>query len=270
MESGYSSSEIILFAGTSVLIMVALALVMVSYANWAQRRILAQRMAAQEAEIRHQQELVQRNLGTQEEERKRIAANLHDDIGAKLGVLHLTLHRLRRAVPMTAEQGAMFDEIDGLIATTMDSARRISHELMPPTLEDFGLIAALEEFCEGIRRTGAVEISLEYNIERNDLGDPAIELNLFRIVQELSNNTLKYAQASKVDINLLKSEEGIVTLRYHDNGRGFNPADEQGKGLGMKNLENRAKIIGGNWKIKTAPGQGFEATVRLGGMRDEG
>lgn len=264
MESGFSSSEIILFAGTSVLIMVALALVMVSYANRAQQRILAQRMAAQATEIRHQQELVQRNLSTQEEERKRIAANLHDDIGAKLGVLHLTLHRLRRAIPETAGQGAMFDEIDGLIATTMDSARRISHELMPPTLEDFGLIAALEEFCEGIRRTGAVEVKLSCQLERSEIGDAAIELNLFRIVQELCNNTFKYAQASLIEIQLGKEADGRKWLRYFDNGRGFDPEDVQGKGLGMKNLESRTNIIGGTLKINTAPGQGFESFVYFG------
>ncbi|MDX1913838.1 MAG: histidine kinase [Saprospiraceae bacterium] len=193
-----------------------------------------------------------------------MAANLHDDIGAKLGVLHLTLHRLRRAAPETAGQGAMFDEIDDLIATTMDSARRISHELMPPTLEDFGLIAALEEFCEGVRRTGAVEVKLTYNLERSEIGDANIELNLFRIVQELCNNTFKYAQADLIEIQLWKESEDNKWLRYYDNGQGFDPEIVQGKGLGMKNLESRANIIGGAWKINTAPGQGFEAFVYFG------
>jgi signal transduction histidine kinase len=260
MESSFSSSEILLFVGTGILIMVALAIVMVSYSNRAQRRILQQRMEAQAAELRHQQELVQRNLSTQEEERKRIAANLHDDIGAKLGVLHLTFHRLRRAAPSTAEYEPMFEEITGLIAQTMDSARRISHELLPPTLEDFGLSAALEEFCESVRKTGAVEITLENDLERSEIGDPTTELNLFRIVQELTNNTLKYAQATQIQIRLWKQSDS-KRLSYRDNGRGFDLEAIKGKGLGMKNLENRAKIIGGHWELSTAPGQGFEALV---------
>jgi signal transduction histidine kinase len=260
MESHFHASEILLFAGTGILIMVGLALVMVSYANRAQRRMLTQRMQAQAAELRHQQELVQRNLATQEEERKRIAAHLHDDIGSKLGVLHLTFHRLRRAELHTPQYNAMCDEIDGLIANTLDTARRISHELLPPTLEDFGLATALEELCEQVRKTGALSVTFESRLERADISDPSTELNLFRIAQELLSNTLKYAQATEVNIELTH-EGGQKKLTYRDNGRGFDPSALERKGLGMKNLESRAKIIGGHFFLKTGVGQGFEAEV---------
>lgn len=260
MEDNFQASEIILFAGTGILIMVALAIVMVSYANRAQRRILTQRMQAQAAELRHQQELVQRNLATQEEERKRIAAHLHDDIGSKLGVLHLTFHRLRRADSNSPQYGPMCDEIDNLIASTLDTARRISHELLPPTLEDFGLTSAIEELCEQVRKTGAVSITFETYLGRTDIGDTHTELNLFRIVQEMLNNTLKYAQANQVSIRLTRENE-LRKLIYHDNGRGFDPVALGRKGLGLKNLESRAKIIGGSFSLKTAVGQGFKAEI---------
>ena len=233
---------------------------MISYANRAQRRILTQRMQAQAAEIRHQQELVQRNLATQEEERKRIAAHLHDDIGSKLGVLHLTFHRLRRTEPSHGQYGPMCDEIDGLIANTLDAARSISHELLPPTLEDFGLTTAIEELCEQVRKTGAVDIAFEHHLERAEIGDPDTELNLFRIVQELLNNTLKYAQATQVNIRLAR-ENDQKKLTYRDNGRGFDSTALERKGLGLRNLESRAKIIGGRFSLKTAVGKGFEAEV---------
>lgn len=260
MESGFQPSGIVVFAGAGILIMIALALVVVAYAGRAQRRILTQRMAAQAAELRHQEELVQRNLATQEEERKRIAANLHDDIGSKLGVLHLTFHRLRRTTAQQDEYAAMCEEIDGLIAQTLDTTRRISHELLPPTLEDFGLLEALKELCEGIRKTGALSVQFEYNLERADVGDAQTELNLFRIVQELSNNTLKYARANGLYVRLWQ-EAGQKRLIYRDDGQGFDPEHPGGRGLGMKNLESRARIIGGRWKIRTAPGQGFEAIL---------
>lgn len=260
MESSFQPLGIIVFAGVGILIMVALALVMVSYANRAQRRILTQRMQAQAAELRHQQELVQRNLATQEEERKRIAAHLHDDIGSKLGVLHLTFHRLRRTEPSHIGYGPMCDEIDGLIANTLDSARRISHELLPPTLEDFGLSTAIEELCEQVRKTGTLDITFERHLERAEIGDADTELNLFRIVQEMLNNTLKYAKASQVNIRLAR-ENDQKKLTYRDNGQGFDPAVLERKGLGMRNLESRAKIIGGSFSLKTAVGRGFEAEV---------
>jgi len=264
MESSFQSSEIILFAGTGILIMVALALVMVSYANRAQRRILTQRMSAQAAELRHQQALLQHNLLIQEEERQRIAAQLHDDIGSKLGVLHLAFHRLRRTEAQSEQYGPMCEEINGLIANTLDTTRRISHELLPPTLEDFGLLEALQEFCEQVRKTGAVDIQFESNATRSDLSDATTELHLFRIVQELTSNSLKYAQASQIRVQLFKNGSS-VSLRYQDNGQGFDYPNTLSKGLGLKNLENRVQIIHAQSKIKTSPGHGFEMEVALKG-----
>jgi signal transduction histidine kinase len=262
MESNLQSSEIILFAGTGILIMVALALVMVSYANRAQRRILTQRMEAQATEIQHQQELLERNLAVQEEERQRIAAQLHDDICSKLGVLHLTFHRLRRTETEKEQYAEMCEEINDLIADTLETTRRISHELVPPTLEGFGLLEALDELCEQIRNTGAVDIRFEHNITRADLQDVTTELNLFRIVQELSNNSLKYAEASFIQVKIIK-EDDEVRLHYSDNGNGFDMDENNSRGLGLKNIKNRAKIIGAQHKISTAPGQGFELVLTM-------
>ncbi|MEO6039965.1 MAG: histidine kinase, partial [Saprospiraceae bacterium] len=178
----FNTSEIVFLIGAGILIMVVLALVMIAFASQAQRRLLQQRMDAQAAELLHQQELVERNLRTQEEERQRIAAHLHDDIGSKLGVLSLSFHRLSRLRPEATEHEAMVGEINDLIATTMGRVRSISHELLPPTLEDFGLIEALKELCEQVRKTGAVEMQLDYQLERADLGPAMTELQLFRIV----------------------------------------------------------------------------------------
>ncbi len=260
MDPDFPAIEIVVFAGAGILIMIALALVVLIYSGRAQHKILTQRMQAQAAEIRHQQELVQRNLATQEEERKRIAGNLHDDIGSKLGVLHLAFHRLRRSENHTGQYAALYEEIDGLIAATLETTRRISHELLPPTLEDFGILEALEELCEGIRKTGSVKIDLRYNLSRTELGNVTTELNLFRIVQELCSNTLKYAEAGRIGIRLTRTPEG-KSLHYEDDGRGFDPQALLNRGLGMKNLESRARIINGTWTIRTAPGEGFSATI---------
>lgn len=262
MESQLQSSAIILFAGIGVLIIMALVLVMVSYANRAQRRILTQRMEAQATEINHQQELLERNLAVQEDERQRIAAQLHDDICSKLGVLHLTFHRLRRTETEKEQYGEMCDEINNLIADTLETTRRISHELVPPTLEGFGLLEALDELCEQIRNTGAVDIRFEHNITRADLQDVTTELNLFRIVQELSNNSLKYAEASFIQVQIMKEEE-VIRLLYSDNGKGYDMKENESRGLGLKNIKNRAKIIGAQHVISTSPDHGFELVLTM-------
>lgn len=242
--------------------MLLLALSLVLFFLFSQRKLHHQQLEARMAELRHQEELVQRNLSTQEEERRRIAVNLHDDIGSKLGVLNLTFHRLRRSLPSEEEQVHLFDEIHGVITGAMDSARKISHGLLPPTLEDFGLVEALQELCEGIRKTGALKIHFESNLERSEIGDKSTELNLFRIAQELSNNTLKYAQASQMTMTLKKEGDHRI-FHYEDNGVGFDRSQIRSRGLGMKNLESRVKIIQGACEIQTAPGKGFQVTIQF-------
>lgn len=227
-----------------------------------QLRDLTKRMDDQSIELQHQQELLEGNLRIQEEERHRIAAQLHDDVCSKLGVLHLTFHRLRRTEPSNEQYIEMCDEINDLIGDTLGITRRISHELVPPTLEGFGLLEALEELCEQIRNTGALDIRFEHNLSRTDLGDVSTELNLFRIVQELANNSLKHAEASFITVEMLK-EDDLIQLSYCDNGIGFDLKTATSKGLGLKNIYSRAKMVGASVQISTAPEHGFEIRFTL-------
>jgi signal transduction histidine kinase len=260
MPDHLQASEIALFVGVGMFVMIALGLAMVLFAVRAQKRFFEQRLKSHARELDHQRELVQKNLLIQEEERRRIAAHLHDDVGSKLGVLNLSFFRLNQLKPEQEAYGLMLKEIEALIANTLDRTRSISHELLPPAIEDFGLGEAIKELCEQINKTGALEIRFDSELERSEIPDPDAELNLFRIVQELSNNTLKYAQASRIDVSLSKQAEKRRFV-YRDNGRGFDPAVLQGKGLGLKNLENRVKLLGGSLEINTAPGKGFEAKI---------
>lgn len=243
-------------------VVIILALSWKLFSVLAQRKRLRKKTAVQAEELRTQQALLERNLVVQEEERQRIAALLHDDICSKLGVLHLTFHRLRRTDPDKENYAEMCDEINDLIGETLETTRGISHELVPPTLEGFGLLEALDEFCEQVRNTGSVDIRFEHNIVRTDLRDVSTELNLFRIVQELTNNSLKYAEASFIHVQLMKDEE-VVRMSYSDNGNGFDPNKSESNGLGLKNIKNRVKIIGAQSELSTAPGKGFEMVVTL-------
>jgi len=251
-----------LFAVTGILIIIVLALIRVAYSNRAQLRLLSQRLEAQAQELQHQQVLLEGNLRGQEEERQRIASQLHDDVCSKLGVMHLTFHRLRRTEAANGQYTEMCDEINDLIGETLGITRRISHELVPPTLEGFGLVEAIEELCEQIRNTGAVDIRFEHDIARAELGGVNIELNLFRVVQELANNSLKHAEASFITVELLKDED-IIHLKYSDNGVGFNLENVQSKGLGLKNIYNRAKMVGATVQLSTAPEHGFEIQLTM-------
>ena len=262
MESNAFSTQLILFSGIGVVIMMALGLLAVLLSNRVQKKLLHEQMEKQALELQHQEELLLHNIKVQEEERQRIAAQLHDDIGSKLGVLHLTLHRLRKTERETAQHDMLFEEINGLLSNTLDTTRRISHELMPPTLEGFGLIEAINEFCDNIRKTGAVEVTFEHNFSKPDLPNAQIELHLFRILQELVNNTLKYACAKNIAIQLIRSDQ-TIQLTYTDDGMGFDLDNTISRGLGLRNIVNRARMIGGVLYLESAPSKGFKANVNL-------
>lgn len=257
-DAVFQVSDVGVLIAIGTLIMIALAMLMVSYSNSAQKKLMQQRMDTQALELRYQQELVQKNLLTQEEERQRIASNLHDDIGSKLGVLHLTFHRLNRMPPGSTEQSEMFGEIDQLIANTLNSVRRISHELLPPTLEDFGLIEALKELIEPIRKSSSIEIRFENALQKVDFDNPQTELNLFRIIQEMLSNSIKHAEANHILIEMGNKGHKKYLL-YRDDGRGFDQEAVQRRGLGLKNLESRARIIGAQTTFHSEPGKGFDA-----------
>jgi signal transduction histidine kinase len=256
-----------LLFGLTFLILITLFLIWMIVQQRGKLHLQNKQLGESARELKHQHDLWEGNLLAQENERQRIAAQLHDDVCTKLGVLHLTFHRLRRMTPDQEEYTEMCSEINDLIGETLGITRKISHELVPPTLEGFGLIEALEELCEQIRNTGTADIRLQHNLERNDLGDVNTELNLFRIVQELTNNTLKHAEASFITIELQK-EEGVVLFNYCDNGIGYDQSSETAKGLGLKNIFNRARMIGASVDISTAPDQGFEIRFAIPVSKD--
>lgn len=240
-----------------ILIMVALAFAFVWYFNRAQKQILRQQMHNQQLELQYQQELLEKNLLVQEEERRRIASDLHDEISSKLNVLHLNVHRLRKMEPQTANYDQIVDDINLLISNTLDTTRRISHELMPPTLEDFGLIEAVKELSQHVIQSGAAQIHFDSEVTREEIGDANTELNLFRIIQELISNSLRHGKANHIDIRFLRRDQSLE-LNYRDNGKGFDVAETQKKGLGLRNIESRVRIIGASFQVNSKPGGGFE------------
>ncbi|MFM9946903.1 MAG: sensor histidine kinase [Saprospiraceae bacterium] len=243
-----------------ILIMVALALAFVWYFNRAQKQILRQQMHNQQIELQYQQDLLQKNLLVQEEERRRIASDLHDEIGSKLNVLHLNMHRLRKMEPQTNDYDLTIEDINSLIANTIDTTRRISHELMPPTLEDFGFIEAVKELSQHVSQSGEARVDFTWEVTREEIGDATTELNLFRIVQELISNSLRHGKASEIEIRIFRSDPGIG-LHYRDNGKGFEADQMERKGLGLRNIESRVRIIGASFQVSSSPGNGFEFTM---------
>lgn len=255
-----SPNELIILISVGIGLMLVLAMAFILFFTFSQGKFREEKLKAQEAKLAHQEQLLHSNILTQEEERERIAKDLHDEVGSKLNVVHLYLHQLTRKAPEASES---IREMVSVINDTIDTTRRISHDLLPPTLESFGLPTAVEELCERIEQTSKLEIFVENQGGRPEQVEKLVELNLFRILYELLNNTLKYAEASQVHISITQTESR-TSLSYRDNGKGFDANDfENQKGLGMKNIESRLQMIRGIYELKTAPGEGVWVSIQV-------
>jgi signal transduction histidine kinase len=248
---GLQGQEIPIIVAAGILIMLGMALALVFFYNRAQRKLLAQRIEAKEL-------VLQKTIQAQEAERSRIARELHDDLGSKLNVAYLHTQRLRKD---EAVDQSIVQEITSVLNISIDSTRRISHELLPPTLSKFGLMAAIVELAEGYEKTQRVKFDLQLDHIDEAVAEEEKALNLFRILQELTKNSVLHGSAKNIIIHFISGSPQHRIL-YKEDGKGARPeALDQGKGLGMENIKSRLKIIGGGWNYTTAPGEGLEAEI---------
>lgn len=260
METNFQQSEIVFLMATGIVIMLSLALALVLFFNASQKKLLKAKNRSQELQLQHQKELLHSTILTQENERKRIAKDLHDEIGSKLNVIHLNMHRLKRLGQPSEEFQQTIGEVNQLINNTIQRTRSISHELLPPTLDDFGLHEAIKELCEGYRSSGTIQIEYNSPTDANGLGDKMADLHLFRVLQELIKNSVTHGEAKLIQINLALHDKKLL-VNYKDDGKGFDTTKVVKKGLGLKNLESRMSLIHARMDFQSQPGQGVEVNI---------
>ena len=208
-------------------------------------------------------ESVQAMLRGQENERKRLASEIHDGVGASLSTLNLNLESILPEIEKKAPAIKQnFEQIIATSKTINKELRQISHSLMPGALIDFGLTTAIEMLVKRIKKTQVVDIQFYVrNMEERLQMD--IELALYRITQELVNNALKYAEADQIQVQLIKYESSVL-LMVEDDGKGFDQKKlekKKDKGIGFRNVGIRARSIGGVLNIDTHPDQGVSVTI---------
>lgn len=237
-----------------VLGMLLLALAIIVFFMVYQKRLFAQHEAMQKMEVENQKKLLQYSIEAQEAERKRIASDLHDDIGSVLSATRIYVHQLNPELSLNDYQELKTDTVS-LIDNAINTIRGISHNLFPPNLEHLGLLQVTNDFCHRIQKMNNMGIQFEYNQEPQLTQHE--ELVLYRILQELTTNTLKYAQATKIEV-VFNSNASSFKMTYKDNGVGFNfeASHSLVKGLGLKNIESRANSIGATIHMKSQKDQG--------------
>jgi signal transduction histidine kinase len=215
-----------------------------------------------ESELRR---LSWRLLSAHEEERKRIAAELHDSVGSSLGAVKFSLESTLSDQNLTVDTRQTMEAVVDMVVHTIEDVRRIMSNLRPPLLERVGLISTLERFERQYEAVyGGIIIRKRIALNEEDIPEP-LKIVIFRIVQEAFHNTAKYSRATRADLELTK-KNGRLILRIEDNGIGFDvPAlfggENPALGLGLTSMRERVVFSGGQFAIASNIGGGTRIDI---------
>ena len=200
---------------------------------------------------------------TQEDERKRLARELHDGAGQTLTTLLVRLKTLEKQSPPGDLHDGLLTMQD-LVADSIEQVRELSYRLRPATLEEFGLALALENLAAEMVGKAGLEVKTCFNLNCNLPSD--VETTFFRIAQESLTNVIRHAEARRVEIELAQTPLGVC-LRIEDNGKGFDPDEiihrKALPHLGLISIQERAEMLGGSLAVYSAPGEGTSVQVRI-------
>jgi signal transduction histidine kinase len=203
---------------------------------------------------------LRRVVEAQEQERARLARELHDETGQALTSILLELKALEEVVigdDGRARTGALRE----LVVRTLQGVRRLAVELRPAALDDFGLVPALERLVDSVRETADIDVQLEAGLGDDRLASDA-ETTLYRFVQEGLTNVLKHARARRVSISVVR-KDGSVSAVIEDDGRGFDMREVRPDALGLAGMRERTALLGGRFLIESAPGRGTTLSVEV-------
>ena len=247
------------------LAMLVLAVTIVAFVFVYQKKLIQRDLKIQKLKAEYQKELLKATIQAQEKERKRISQDLHDDIGAMLSTIRLSINGMVKGLSLSEQQVGKVQNTKSLIDETVRNVRRISHDLLPATLEEFGLSHALEQLFKKIETNTNLEVEYQLDHDLPKL-DKAKELALYRITQELCNNIIKHANASSIEAWLTRNNDNLeITLM--DDGNGFYEKRNDSKsslGLGLKNIESRLSMIDAEINYEPAPLKGTKVQIKAG------
>ena len=237
--------SLVLFFGT--IGMLALTIGLIVFIIFHQRKVIRYQQKLQRMEQDQQKLLLNASIRLQEEERQRIAADLHDDAGPLLATARLYLNENLVNLDKTTQLQSIYNA-KAIIDDTIQLIRNISHSLMPPTLKNFGLESAVNDLFQKISGSGSMNASSRFHDYRERL-QAENELIIFRVIQELVNNILKHSNASFIHLTQNTSGNKFF-IRLHHDGRGitqndFNKLNKSNVGLGLKNIQSRLKVLHG-------------------------
>lgn len=254
-----------LVRNTTIIIAILVVLLAALAINYFVNRLrTARALAAKQAEqFEREKEVVslQSMLVAQEEERKRIALDLHDGIGIILSTARIRLSRLERNLQENERQQVVH-HTEELMDRASQELRRVAQDMMPAVLTKLGLIEGLEDLVDRVRSGSDIEVVFTHNKYSRRFSEK-IEVMIFRVIQELLNNGIKHSKAGRIDLAITAQDE-IFTIRYTDDGVGFDTSEFLDKGgLGLKSIASRVKFMAGTLDVKSSKGKGASFTIAV-------
>jgi signal transduction histidine kinase/Tfp pilus assembly protein PilF len=200
----------------------------------------------------------------EEKERKRFAEDLHDGLGPLLSSVNLYVNELKSDRHTRDKKDEFMQYTSELITEAIKNTKSIANNLMPGVLNDYGLVTAIETFSSKLKKSGSINISV-LSDKQDQRYHPALEITLYRVILEMINNTIKHAHATNIAIDINDNDK-ILSVKYEDDGDGFdleNTLRDPKKGMGLGNIRNRVKSIGGNCVLESQEGKGMRCLIDI-------
>ena len=232
------------------------------YRTYKQKQKLQQQRIS-ELETQQQLAATEAVLKGEEQERTRLAKDLHDGLGGMLSGIKYSFTTMKGNLVMTPENHQAFERSMDMLDSSISEMRRVAHNMMPEALVRFGLDTALKDFCNDINQSGALKINYQsIGLEGISI-DQTVAITLYRIIQELINNTMKHAKATSAIVQVTKSN-GQLAVTVEDDGIGFDTSIlKNNQGIGWTNIQNRVEFLKGKLDVRSKAGEGTSVQIEL-------
>ena len=235
---------------------------LLTYRNYNQKKKLQQQRIS-ELETQQQLSATEAILKGEEQERSRLAKDLHDGLGGMMSGIKYSLLTMKKNQIMTPENQQAFERSIDMLDSSINEMRRVAHNMMPEALVKFGLDTALNDFCSDVNQTGVLQVSYQSIGIKEEQFEQITAITIYRIVQELINNTMKHAAARSAIVQVSKTNE-VISITVEDDGKGFDTTMLEGvKGIGWNNIKSRVDYLKGKLDVRSEPGKGTSVHIEL-------
>lgn len=223
------------------------------------KKMVDKEIEYQKLQVKQQQELLHNEINAIEKERSRIAKDLHDEVGAMLSLIKMNISQIPKHFNEQEKAKENVVNTTSLVDQTIADVRRISRDLLPSILENYGYIEAVRELCNS---WNSEQVKFSHNIQTNLRFSRQAELQLYRVTQEFVNNSVKHAECSEIAIEI-KTIDNNLLVEFQDNGKGFDYKESYTKNsLGLKTIESRLGLIDARYEFSSDVGKGTKLSIK--------